>query len=99
MPSDPLQQQQQQQEPCSRNSCAKFHQNRLKTVTSRPELTDRQTYRHPTKEKIPYLVESETSLAQSIKCKILFRFNKKKPFGKPQAEVDFACVILTNSLL
>jgi len=29
--------------------CAKFHQNRLKTVTSRP---DRQTFRYPTKEKI-----------------------------------------------
>jgi len=42
--------------------CAQFHQYRLKTVTSRP---DRQTDRHPTKEKIPYLVESETSLARS----------------------------------
>jgi len=27
----------------SRNTCAKFHQNRLKTVASRPELTDIQT--------------------------------------------------------
>jgi len=47
-----------------------FHQNRLKTVTSRPELTDIQTYSHPVRHpddiKIPYLVESETSLAQSI---------------------------------
>ena len=43
--------------------CAKFHRNCLKTVTSRPELTDR----HPTKELIPYLVEMEPSLAQSIK--------------------------------
>jgi len=47
------------------NTCAKFHQNRLKTVASRPELTSR----HPTKELFPYLVESElslASLAQSI---------------------------------
>jgi len=54
-----------------------FHQNRLKTVTSRPELTSRHTYRHtyihtyihPTKEKFPYLVESETSLASLAQSK------------------------------
>jgi len=52
----------------SRNTCAKFHQNRLKTVTSRPELTSR----HPTKEKIPYLVESETSLASLAQSTTVF---------------------------
>jgi len=46
------------------NTCAQSHQNRSKTVTSR--LTDIHTDMHPTKEKIPYLVESETPLAQSI---------------------------------
>jgi len=43
-------------------------------VTSRPGIqtsrhpADIQASRHPTKEKIPYLVESETSLAQSMNC-------------------------------
>jgi len=50
-------------------------------VTSRPELTDRQTYRHPTKEKIPYLVES--SLAQSM-----------KKFGRPKFDLGFQVVVM-----